>query len=98
MFFCGAGDGEKLFDPGSSGRKGGMSAGNPDQRVYVYAVFSSLILTLYRRRIAIPGSPYRRQNGKIRKMTFFGGSEMPFWGVPLGTISMGYVIFLIFPF
>ena len=40
--FCGPGDGEKLFDPGSSGRKGsGMSAGNPDQKVYVYAVFFS---------------------------------------------------------
>ena len=38
-FFCGPGDGEKLSDPGASGRGSGMSAGNPDQKVYVYAVF-----------------------------------------------------------
>ena len=34
--------------------------------------------------IAIPGSPYKGQNGRIRKMTFFG--VKPFLGVPLGTI------------
>ena len=35
--------------------------------------------------IAIPGSPYRGQNGKSRKMTF-SGSKNAFLGVPLGTI------------
>ena len=40
--------------------------------------------------IAIPGSPYRGQNGKIRKMTFLG-SKNAFLGVALGTISMGFL-------
>ena len=43
---------------------------------------------------AIPGSPYRCQNWRIRKMTFLG-SKNAFLGVPLGTISMGFLGHLI---
>ena len=39
-FSCGPGGGEKLFEPWASGRKRQeCPAGNPDQKVYVYAVF-----------------------------------------------------------
>ena len=38
--------------------------------------------------LAIPGSPHRGQNWKIRKMTF--GVKNCLFGVPLGTIQMGF--------
>ena len=34
--------GEKFLTPGHPGVRVRMSAGNPDQKIYVYAVFSSL--------------------------------------------------------
>ena len=39
-FFCGPGDGEKLFDPGASGRKGQECLREiRTEKFYVYAVF-----------------------------------------------------------
>ena len=40
-------------------------------------------------KVAIPGSPYKRQNGKIGEMTFLG-SKLPFWGSVLGPFKWAF--------
>ena len=78
-FFCGPGDGEKLFDPGASGRKGQECPREIRTKKFVFMLFfSSLTIFTYERPLASSVGG-RRGRGGGAWGHLLGGKRLGAW-------------------
>ena len=80
-------------------RRGCMDVGSPAEQGMTFTLRNShnqgpfFYNLVFLTAIAVPGSPYRGQNGKIGKMTFLGSKKCLFWGSPLEPFKWGFWAF-----